>query len=315
MKWIIYIWFVALATLCAEVLSFNNPTILLDPTGYLAYGLLLILFLHTLITKQISDWKIVYLQGVLIGLFTEGFFAKVLFFGGEADSLIILGYAIPEAPFLAFFFHPIYSFILPLWIAKDVFQVPLALKTPKTRWLIVIFAQYILTTTSLVDISSVLFASISIIIFWFWTLLLQKKGETKTVALNIIEKSIIHLLFVLVYTVAYFTFPVLGHDEVLLPSFSTIIGFTIGIVAIILLIRKNTKPRKTEIVQYKPQVKMSQVTLPCLATLGLTALLTVSGANFFFAPLVWIQYLLGAIGGTITFTIIVYKLVKNRSLL
>ena len=134
-KLIFYLLFIALGTASAELLSYSHPPALLNPLGFLPYGVLYVFFINYLIKKQVSDWKTVYLFGTLIGLISEGLFIKVLFFGWGLESFIFNGLAIFEFFVLVFFFHPLFSFIIPVYIAKNFLNFPFAIKKSKRKLL------------------------------------------------------------------------------------------------------------------------------------------------------------------------------------
>ncbi len=65
--------------------------------------------------------------GMLVGLLTEAFLPKVLFFGWHEGSIIIGGVAWFETLVLTLFYHPVFSFMVPVYIAKRCLGYPLNL--------------------------------------------------------------------------------------------------------------------------------------------------------------------------------------------
>ncbi len=52
-KLLLYSTFVALAMVCAEIISFNEPRILLEPMAIVGYGVLYVVFLNTLLRGRL----------------------------------------------------------------------------------------------------------------------------------------------------------------------------------------------------------------------------------------------------------------------
>ena len=136
----------------AEVISGSFKYPLYDFWGYL--GVIPIYGLHTIvllfIIKQSTKDKaislsVLYFAGVLFGLY-EAYLTKVLWTGLSSDAFIFLNIAVFDFIVLVFFWHPIFSFIIPVIVfealaAKDstVFDgVPIKLKKLITKQTIVL---------------------------------------------------------------------------------------------------------------------------------------------------------------------------------
>jgi hypothetical protein len=110
----------------AEVISGSMRYPLFDPWGYFVviplYGLHTILLL-TMIRSTISNKKILYstlyFGGVLFGLY-EAYITKVLWIGLSEDSLIVFNVSIIDYIVLVFFWHPIFSFIIPVVLFEKI---------------------------------------------------------------------------------------------------------------------------------------------------------------------------------------------------
>ena len=130
-KFIFYSSFAALGVFWAEVTSTNIALGLFHPFLYLIYGLLYVFFLDALIRWEGKDFWILYLFGMLIGLITETYVAKVTFFGLKPDAHRVCGVAPGAVLFVILFFHAYYSFLAPLYLAKKILAMPLALDDRK----------------------------------------------------------------------------------------------------------------------------------------------------------------------------------------
>lgn len=110
----------------AEVISGSMKFPLFDLWGYLVviplYGLHTIILLF-IISKFNKNKKILfstlYFGGVLFGLY-EAYITKVLWTGLSEDSFILLELAIVDYIVLVFFWHPIFSFIIPSLVFEKI---------------------------------------------------------------------------------------------------------------------------------------------------------------------------------------------------
>jgi hypothetical protein len=115
-----------LSVFFAEVISGSMRYPLFDIWGYLVviplYGLHTIILLY-LIRSRVSDKMIrfstLYFAGVLFGLY-EAYLTKVLWIGLAEDSFILFHISIIDYVVLVFFWHPIFSFIIPSLVFEKV---------------------------------------------------------------------------------------------------------------------------------------------------------------------------------------------------
>jgi len=110
----------------AEVISGSMKYPLFDIWGYFVviplYGLHTIILLY-IITKNLPNKKIMfsvlYFAGVLFGLY-EAYLTKVLWVGLSEDAFILFNISIIDYMVLVFFWHPIFSFIIPALVFERV---------------------------------------------------------------------------------------------------------------------------------------------------------------------------------------------------
>ena len=110
----------------AEVISGSMRYPLFEIWGYITviplYGLHTILLL-TIIRGSIKDKKILfstlYFGGVLFGLY-EAYITKVLFTGLTDDAFMVFNIPIIDYIVLVFFWHPIFSFIIPVLVFEKI---------------------------------------------------------------------------------------------------------------------------------------------------------------------------------------------------
>lgn len=110
----------------AEVISGSMRYPLFDLWGYFVviplYGLHTIILLYIL-RGSIQNKKILfstlYFGGVLFGLY-EAYITKVLFVGLSEDAFMVLNIPIIDYIVLVFFWHPIFSFIIPVLVFEKI---------------------------------------------------------------------------------------------------------------------------------------------------------------------------------------------------
>lgn len=262
-KLIFYLLFIALGTASAEVLSYSYPPALLNPLGFLPYGVLFVFFINYLIKKQVSDWKTIYLFGALIGLISEGLFIKVLFFGWGPESFIFNGLAIFEFFVLVFFFHPLFSFIIPVFIAKNFFNFPFAVKESKRKILFLsLLPLYpIINSTSLNgDFSLVLvYLPLSFLIISIILILYYFNSNIKDITLKRGSIILTTLLTIFIYFLGFFTFK--GHNKEIFPSLFPLIFIILFMFFILFLIKKRTINLKTVRVHCYPKINLAKTLL------------------------------------------------------
>lgn len=103
----------------AEVIAGSMPFPLFEIWGYVIvlplYGLHTIILLFTIkhfVKDQKVSFSTLYFAGVLFGLY-EAYITKVLWLGLSEDSFILWHISIMDYIVLVFFWHPIFSFIIP----------------------------------------------------------------------------------------------------------------------------------------------------------------------------------------------------------
>jgi len=103
----------------AEVISGSMKYPLLDLWGYFVviplYGLHTIILLYIIIRNNENKkilFSTLYFAGVLFGLY-EAYITKVLWVGLSDDSFIFIQLSVIDFIVLVFFWHPIFSFIIP----------------------------------------------------------------------------------------------------------------------------------------------------------------------------------------------------------
>lgn len=106
----------------AEVISGSMPFPLFEIWGYIVviplYGLHVIILLYIIrnfATNKKILFSTLYFGGVIFGLY-EAYITKVLWEGLTADALILFNVAILDYIVLVFFWHPIFSFIIPVLV-------------------------------------------------------------------------------------------------------------------------------------------------------------------------------------------------------
>lgn len=260
-KTIFYITFAALGVFWAEVTSTNIPGALVNPLAYLAYGLLYVFFIDALMRWDCRSFAIWYLFGVLVGLITETYLAKVTFYGPNPGAYRVFGVAPGPVMFIIFFYHAFYSFLAPAYLAKRILKIPLSL-TPK-RWMdsLIVLAPIILISQVVGQIIIVQrtipglmkLIGISAVILVLWVLALRSQGEIKNLLLTKKQRSGLLIFTIGVYIFFLFALTNKGHghaprDFPLIPM----IVVSIIILGILVLIYKtlslNKEPK--EVVTY-----------------------------------------------------------------
>ena len=119
----IFIFIGILSVFYAEVNSGSSPIWFINPWGILVvfflYWAHLLFYVNIAIRTNRVSLSQLYLLGCLIGLY-EGPITKVLYNGypnaETAPAIMFLGFAVLEFIMLVFFWHPIFSFLLPVII-------------------------------------------------------------------------------------------------------------------------------------------------------------------------------------------------------
>ncbi len=143
----------ALSMFFAEALSGSSVLWFITPWAWMVtfwlYLAHILLFINLALVFKRTSLTALYLWGVLFGLY-ESWITKVTWAGYAGQSPGIgkfLGFALPEFPLIVFFWHPVFSFILPI-LAFEVLSGknkilpthrPYLMKTP-LHWLLALFA-------------------------------------------------------------------------------------------------------------------------------------------------------------------------------
>lgn len=115
----VFLFIGILSVFYAEVNSGSSPTWFSNPWGLLIFWLYfahLIFYVNIAIREHRVSLTHLYLLGCLEGLY-EGPITKVLYHGypnGQPAGIVFLGFAVLEFIMLVFFWHPIFSFMLPV---------------------------------------------------------------------------------------------------------------------------------------------------------------------------------------------------------
>ena len=251
----------ALGTTCAEVLSTNCIRVLWNPLGFLPYGLLYVFFLDYLFRKGVSDWKTVYLFGCLVGFITEAYFAKVLFWGWEDGSLLWQGFAVKEFFILIFFFHPVFSFMLPVFIARNFFDFPFNIEKSRHRGLIVWLPLYpaVLFPGTNLDFAAdfVVPMSVSLGIVAVFLSLLPVCGRTADILLSRRAKIQLLLFTVAVYVFGFLKAPVYKRDAVRLPeTIPLLVSFLMAAGFFCLIYARSQGLKDAAAIRYHPEFNL-----------------------------------------------------------
>ena len=258
-----YGFFIALATILAEVFTYNYPEVLLSFWGYLTYGLLYILFINVLVRRRVADWNTVYLLGVLVGFITEGYAAKVVFFGWDADSFTFHGFAVAETLFLSFVFHPLFSFMLPVFLARNFFNFPFAV--PKTKHpyqalcVLIPFYVLIMGATTGRDVFSLAAHLVpTLFIMSAWAIALRKWGCAGSITLG--KGTSVSILAI---TVAFFTFTFHFMETaytgvIMLPSQSSVVLSLVFVGFVSILVALRIKDSENTEAAYSPDFPLGK---------------------------------------------------------
>ena len=256
-KIIFYGAFIAMGVFWAEVTSSNIPLGLINPLLYLAYGLLYIFFIDGLMRWEGKIFSALYMFGMLVGLITETYVAKVTFYGLKPDAGRILGIAPGAIMFVILFYHAYFSFLLPLYLSKRILNMPLNLDI-KRRWDIFVFlAPLIISPIIAVHLTGegktvgILMAHIAIsgIVLALWVLLLRWKASMENVLLSKRQRLGLLVFTLLAYVLFLFkaTNKVHGHAPMDFPI-PTMLVVTFIIVGLLWItfksLGKNGKERQ-----------------------------------------------------------------------
>jgi hypothetical protein len=271
-KFLFYITFVALAMYCAEIISYNDPNILFEPTAYIGYGILYVFFIHSLITRKVTKWSTVYFYGMLVGIITEAFLPKVLFFGWDSSSFTFIGIAWIELFILTFFYHPFFSFIVPVFIARKWLNYPFALET-KGLTLKIILPVAIVTLFSVGNAyieggGQFPQTLISTIILVTLIILLKRSGQISDIGLTVTTRKYLFGLAFLLYGFVFIVGDVPYGGR--LPELGAFIFILIYIASVSILIYRELPEKydiknvqeiqiKTDEVNYKRNIYVEEI--------------------------------------------------------
>ncbi len=136
----VFLFIGVLSVFYAEVNSGSSPIWFIQPWGLLVvfwlYFAHLLFYVNIAIRKNRVSLTHLYLLGCLVGLY-EGPITKVLYHGypsGDTPAVMFLGFAVIEFIMLVFFWHPIFSFMLPV-IVFELLSVDNLQKNLSHSWL------------------------------------------------------------------------------------------------------------------------------------------------------------------------------------
>ncbi len=254
-KIIFYLTFAALGLFWAEVISTNIPHALVNPVAYLIYGLLYVFFIDALLRWKGRQFLLWYIFGVLIGLITETYVAKVSFYGLEPDAHRILGFAPGALIFIIFFYHAFFSFLAPAYLATRLLKMPFPMAS--CRWkdvacllspiilLPIVYSQLLSRSWTVTHLMSSMAISAMILMLWIW--LLRSLGPIKNILLCNKERRYLFFITAGFYCLFLFTMTnkVHGHAPTDIPLIPLLTMS--GIIAFLLIgarkaLSKNKKP-------------------------------------------------------------------------
>lgn len=222
-KGLYYLVFCFLGIFGAESISGSGPFAPLFPPFYAIYGVVDLLLLDYLIRRRVSSWRTVYLAGVMVGYLTESFGAKVMWFGWPANHLNPLGILpLPEFPFLALFYHPIFSFCVPVYLAHRFLACPLPL--PTARWadrLLLAWPLFsALNLGSMVrgPIFHLQMVALDLLVLVVLVALLARARPVADLRLGKPSRAVLAILLVVTYVVTFFKMPPFGRHAVMRPN-------------------------------------------------------------------------------------------------
>lgn len=230
--------FAFLGIFSAEALSGNLPAAPLLPPMYLVYGCLYYFFVDSLLRRRVRSWTTVYLYGVLVGYVTESFAAKVMWFGWPDNSANLLGILPwPEFPLLAFFFHPLFSFTIPVYLARRYLDFPFALETsPRLDrwlpWLWPLFAVFQVRVTGIAPGTHCLVVAIDAAVFLFFVSRLRARGRIPDLRFTPPAKTRLGLLLVGSYLLFLWKLPPFRRSEMIHPN-ALQLGFALAFTALV----------------------------------------------------------------------------------
>lgn len=136
----VFLFIGILAVFYAEVNSGSSPLWFVNPWGLIIvfwlYFSHLLFYVNVAIRKNRVSLSQLYLLGCLVGLY-EGPITKVLYHGypnGDPASVVFMGFAVLEFIMLVFFWHPIFSFLLPV-IVFELLSLDYLQKNAIHSWL------------------------------------------------------------------------------------------------------------------------------------------------------------------------------------
>ena len=254
-SWKKFIFYLAIAAFCvyfAEALTFNWPAALLNPFMYAAYGLVAIPAYEILIRRGEKRFFAWYLWGLMVGVITETFVAKVTFFGLEPGTPTRWGIAWGAVFFVEVFFHPFFSFILPVMAVHRVAGVPLPYKTGRAHdWLIfaasLFYPMIVVTTTVVRGWSLNLYGGhflISTGILLLILFLLSRASPIEDVTLSPEGRKKLYLWASVFFLAFLFITPQHQHGVQKFPPAGAIAGVTVFIGAVIGLLGRAVNGRQ-----------------------------------------------------------------------
>jgi hypothetical protein len=299
---------------CAELISFNAPGIMLEPNAYIGYGVLYVFFIHRLIQRGEKKWSTVYLYGMLVGIITEAFLPKVLFFGWDASSFNAFGIAWFELLILTFFYHPFFSFMMPVYICKKWLYYPFQVDSDRFGpWFIpgiiimTVFSVANVAVTGGLDLIGAIASTGILLIILF---LNKSKSALSSISLSKKTRIVLGTIALLMYAY-YFLVGEVEHGG-RLPRPEAFIFICLYIIIIGLLIWKTSKPltpERKENKVYQSDYSMRKVIFALLGfwSLILIGILLSTAISGLIGIIMCVLLLGGSLIGIIYFVMILFK--------
>jgi len=312
----------SLSILFAEVFSGASQTWFINGWGllltfplYLAHVLFVLWIALKFKKTSLSQ---LYIFGMIFALY-ESWITKVLWVG-YMDSTgpglgTFLGIGIPEFPILTFFWHPIMSFILPILVfeilagktIKDHEKV--LRKTTNKSTIIIVFLILISTFIANGNQFNIISSNASLIgtlIIVFGLYNLSKNANLKEFEFKKISFIMISIYLVLLYIITFIFLLPERIPQTIMP-YATIIIFYIFLVFLTI------KSKSKEILFLN--LDNTHYSAKNLITFALITIFAVNVACL--SPsislmLLMITYFVLALVGTIIFTLIIYRILKNK---
>ncbi|MBF0501536.1 MAG: hypothetical protein HQM09_15460 [Candidatus Riflebacteria bacterium] len=238
-----FLVFAAIGVFLSEACSFNIPYALALPTTYPVYGLIFLFTIDALVRSGERRFFAWYIGGLFVGLITETYVAKVVFYGLSPDEPRVWGLAPLQILFVVMGFHPFFSFMLPAYIARRLLGFPLPISISRFRDLLALAAAPIYTLTAFGVASrrpwspaaGFLLFAVSAAILVVWVIWLRRRGYIKDIRLTSEERRWVWWRVTIpIYLFFFFAATNDDHGGKHLPPFLPCVAVTI-VIALLLV--------------------------------------------------------------------------------